>query len=101
MRMVDFTGVLQLGPTRKSAAYVTILLFSTERVRLKPIAKGTLETARIEAGLVRLGPDINERIVSPEANLEGTAFSLSKGCYPAQEVVVPGWTPTDQSNGGW
>ena len=36
----------------------------------------------------RLGPDINERIVPPEANLEGIAFSLSKGCYPGQEVVA-------------
>jgi aminomethyltransferase len=26
--------------------------------------------------------------VPPEANLEGTAFSLSKGCYPGQEVVA-------------
>ena len=24
----------------------------------------------------------------PEANLEGIAFSLSKGCYPGQEVVA-------------
>jgi folate-binding protein YgfZ len=35
-----------------------------------------------------LGPDINDRIVPPEANLEGIAFSLSKGCYPGQEVVA-------------
>ena len=55
---------------------------------LKPIGKATLETVRIEAGLARLGPDINDRIVPPEANLEGIAFSLSKGCYPGQEVVA-------------
>jgi len=55
---------------------------------LKPTGKTTLETARIEAGLARLGPDINDRIVPPEANLEGIAFSLSKGCYPGQEVVA-------------
>jgi len=55
---------------------------------LNPIGKAALETARIEAGLPRLGPDINDRIVPPEANLEGIAFSLSKGCYPGQEVVA-------------
>ncbi|MEX0830849.1 MAG: aminomethyltransferase family protein [Nitrospirales bacterium] len=55
---------------------------------LKPTGKATLNTARIEAGLARLGPDINDRIVPPEANLEGIAFSLSKGCYPGQEVVA-------------
>jgi folate-binding protein YgfZ len=66
----------------------THLLKTGEHVGLKPIGKATLETARIEAGLPRLGPDINERIVPPEANLEGIAFSLSKGCYPGQEVVA-------------
>jgi len=38
--------------------------------------------------LSRLGQDINDRVVPPEANLEGIAFSLSKGCYPGQEVVA-------------
>lgn len=66
----------------------THLLKTGEPVGLKPIGKATLETARIEAGLPRLGPDINERIVPPEANLEGIAFSLTKGCYPGQEVVA-------------
>ena len=64
------------------------LLKTGEPKILKPIGKATLETARIEAGLPRLGPDINDQIVPPEANLEGIAFSLSKGCYPGQEVVA-------------
>ena len=46
------------------------------------------ETLRIEAGIPKLGPDLNDQIVPPEANLEGKAFSLSKGCYPGQEVVA-------------
>ncbi len=46
------------------------------------------ETLRIEAGIPKLGPDLNEHIVPPEANLEGKAFSLTKGCYPGQEVVA-------------
>ncbi len=66
----------------------THLLKTGDPVGLKPIGKATIETARIEAGLPRLGPDINDRIVPPEANLEGIAFSLSKGCYPGQEVVA-------------
>ena len=64
------------------------LLKTGEPKGLKPVGKATLETARIEAGFPRLGPDINDRIVPPEANLEGIAFSLSKGCYPGQEVVA-------------
>jgi len=55
---------------------------------LQPVGRETLETSRIEGGLARLGPDLNEKIVPPEANLEGIAFSLSKGCYPGQEVVA-------------
>jgi len=46
------------------------------------------EALRIEAGLPKAGPDLNEEIVPPEANLEGKAFSLNKGCYPGQEVVA-------------
>lgn len=46
------------------------------------------EMLRLEAGLPRAGIDLTEEIVPPEANLEGKAFSLSKGCYPGQEVVA-------------
>ena len=66
----------------------THLLKRGEPIGLQPLGTTTLETTRIEAGLPRLGPDINERIVPPEANLERIAFSLSKGCYPGQEVVA-------------
>lgn len=55
---------------------------------LKPIGTKAREALRMEAGLPVAGPDLNEEIVPPEANLEGKAFSLSKGCYPGQEVVA-------------
>jgi len=55
---------------------------------IKAIGGHARETLRIEAGLPKAGPDLNEEIVPPEANLEGKAFSLSKGCYPGQEVVA-------------
>jgi folate-binding protein YgfZ len=55
---------------------------------IKPVGAQTRELLRIEAGLPKAGPDLNEEIVPPEANLEGKAFSLSKGCYPGQEVVA-------------
>jgi len=55
---------------------------------LVPVGREALEITRIEGGLARLGPDLNEKIVPPEANLEEIAFSLSKGCYPGQEVVA-------------
>ncbi len=57
-------------------------------VNLRAFGTEARESLRIEAGIPKLGPDLNERIVPPEANLEGKAFSLSKGCYPGQEVVA-------------
>lgn len=55
---------------------------------LTPFGTEAREMLRVEAGLPNAGPDLNEEIVPPEANLEGKAFSLSKGCYPGQEVVA-------------
>lgn len=57
-------------------------------IGMKVFGQTARESLRIEAGLPKLGPDLNELIVPPEANLEGKAFSLSKGCYPGQEVVA-------------
>jgi len=55
---------------------------------LRPFGTVARESLRIEAGLPKAGADLTEEIVPPEANLEGKAFSLSKGCYPGQEVVA-------------
>jgi folate-binding protein YgfZ len=55
---------------------------------IRPIGSQAREALRIEAGIPKAGPDLNEEIVPPVANLEGKAFSLSKGCYPGQEVVA-------------
>jgi aminomethyltransferase len=55
---------------------------------IKPVGRQALEALRIEAGLPKAGSELTEDIVPPEANLEGKAFSLTKGCYPGQEVVA-------------
>jgi len=55
---------------------------------LRAIGSDAREALRLEAGLPRVGQELTEEIVPPEANLEGKAFSLSKGCYPGQEVVA-------------
>jgi len=59
-----------------------------ETMGLTPFGAQALETLRMEAGIPKAGSDLNEQIVPPEANLEGKAFSLAKGCYPGQEVVA-------------
>ncbi|MDH5739320.1 MAG: aminomethyltransferase family protein, partial [Nitrospira sp.] len=58
------------------------------KLGIKAIGSHARETLRLEAGIPKAGPDLNEEIVPPEANLEGKAFSLNKGCYPGQEVVA-------------
>ena len=64
-------------------------LWSTgEPLGLRAIGSQAREALRVEAGLPRAGMDLTEEITPPEANLEGKAFSLSKGCYPGQEVVA-------------
>ena len=55
---------------------------------IKAIGNQAREALRMEAGIPKAGSDLNEEIVPPEANLEGKAFSLNKGCYPGQEVVA-------------
>ena len=46
-----------------------------------------LETARIEAGIPRFGADLDETVLPPEADLDATAVSYTKGCYIGQEVL--------------
>ena len=46
-----------------------------------------LEMARIEAGVPRLGADMDESHLPPEAGLEARAMSYTKGCYIGQEVL--------------
>ena len=47
-------------------------------LKLHPFGTVARKSLRIEAGHPHVGPDLNEDIVPPEANLEGKAFSLSK-----------------------
>lgn len=47
----------------------------------------TYEMARIDAGVPRLGFDIDERTIPQEAELELDAVSFTKGCFVGQELV--------------
>ncbi len=46
-----------------------------------------LEILRIEAGVPRLGAELDEEVLPPEARLDD-AVSDSKGCYTGQEVIA-------------
>ncbi len=77
-----------LLPTDSLLTAWTSALQAGDKFGIRAIGSHTREALRIEAGLPNAGPDLNEEIVPPEANLEEKAFSLSKGCYPGQEVVA-------------
>ncbi len=62
-----------------------LTLGATDGVR--PIGQTTLETLRIEAGRPRHGADMDDQTLAIEAGLSA-AISLSKGCYPGQEVMA-------------
>ena len=47
----------------------------------------SLEILRIEAGVPRLGAELDEDVLPPEARLE-RALSFEKGCYRGQEIVA-------------
>ncbi|MGZ8385205.1 MAG: CAF17-like 4Fe-4S cluster assembly/insertion protein YgfZ [Nitrospira sp.] len=66
----------------------TSVMQAGEKFGIRAIGNHAREALRTEAGIPKAGSDLNEEIVPPEANLEGKAFSLSKGCYPGQEVVA-------------
>jgi tRNA-modifying protein YgfZ len=52
-----------------------------------PSAPDAYEAARIEAGVPRLGADVDERTIPQEAFLETRAVSFTKGCFVGQELV--------------
>lgn len=82
------TDVEILVPSDQLGAVWDRLWQSGQPLGLHAFGSSAHEVLRIEAGLPRAGIELTEEIVPPEANLEGKAFSLSKGCYPGQEVVA-------------
>ncbi len=53
-----------------------------------PVGIHAYETARIEVGTPRFGPDITPENFPAEAGILERAVSFAKGCYPGQETVA-------------
>ncbi|MCW2839720.1 MAG: folate-binding protein YgfZ [Aeromicrobium sp.] len=53
-----------------------------------PVGLWAWEALRIEAGVVRVGLDTDDRTIPNEAGLLGVAVHLDKGCYRGQETVA-------------
>jgi folate-binding protein YgfZ len=76
-------GVDVVGPVDAVREALDELL----RAGVEPFPPGAYEVARIEAGVVRLGIDVDEKTIPQEAFLERDAVSFTKGCFLGQELV--------------
>jgi folate-binding protein YgfZ len=54
----------------------------------RPVGEEAADTLRIEAGIPKLGVDMDDKTIPLEANLEQTHISHHKGCYVGQEVIA-------------
>jgi aminomethyltransferase len=81
-----FTGqpAFQLFVARAAEASVAEALLTAGAVAADA---ETLECLRVEAGLPRVGAELDESVLPAEAHLDA-AISETKGCYTGQEVVT-------------
>jgi folate-binding protein YgfZ len=84
---VRTTGFDLFVPVNSLAAVADKLIAAARAVGGRAGGWDALETARIEAGVPRFGADLDETTLPPEAGLEATAISYTKGCYIGQEVL--------------
>lgn len=75
-------GVDLLGPLDAVRAAAATLAPTVERWTPE-----RFEVFRIEAGVPRLGVDLDDRTIPQEAFLERDAVSFTKGCFVGQELV--------------
>jgi folate-binding protein YgfZ len=79
----EMLGVDVIGPTAAVHEARDELLHAG----VEPFAPGAYEAARIEAGIVRLGVDVDEKTIPQEAFLDRDAVSFTNGCFLGQDLV--------------
>jgi folate-binding protein YgfZ len=58
-----------------------------EHAGVEPATAEKYEAARIDAGVPRQGPDLDDKTIAQEAWLDVDAVSFTKGCFIGQELV--------------
>lgn len=87
----DYTGEEGfdlIAPAEAAAALWKALWEAGAPAGLQALGHAALESLRVEAGIPRYGPDMNENTFPPEAGLEEKAISYTKGCYMGQETIA-------------
>lgn len=78
----------QLFVPTPAAAAVSAALRAVAGSGLVEADREVLEILRIEAGIPRLGAELDEDVFPAEAGLVARAISLTKGCFTGQEIVA-------------
>lgn len=78
---------LYVSVEKMTAAY-ELLRKAVAAANGSPVGLSAFETARIESGIPRFGADMDETNLPPEAGLDKTAVSYTKGCYIGQEIIA-------------
>ena len=77
---------LQIFGPKGSAEAIRAALVGADRAPVD-LDRTAMEILRIEAGIPRLGSELDEDVFPDEAGL-GHAISITKGCYMGQEIVA-------------
>ena len=64
------------------------LMEALARAGALPVSMEVVEVCRVEAGVPRFLVDMTEETIPLEAGIEDRAISLTKGCYPGQEIII-------------
>lgn len=83
-----FPGFDLFVPTDALGAVFDKLVAATRSVGGRAAGFTALEWARFEAGIPRLGREMDEANLPPEAGLDRDAISYTKGCYTGQETIA-------------
>ena len=74
-------------PAMSGQAFTELLKSSAGPTSLVEAGEDVLEILRVEAGVPRLGRELDEKVLPDEALLD-EAISDTKGCYTGQEIVA-------------
>ena len=75
-------------PVASMEKAVELLVKNAPAIGARVCGWNAFEMGRVEQGIPRFGADMNETNLPPEAGLDRTAVSYTKGCYIGQEVIA-------------
>jgi folate-binding protein YgfZ len=81
-------GIDLYVPTATVEAALMRLLQHASSMSVRLCGSDAFEMARIEQGIPRFTVDMDETNLPPEAGLDRTGISYTKGCYIGQEVIA-------------